>query len=142
MKCLSKNYHQDLKKRWKRSMSPWVIKRYGLMQVILYIIKRSGNYRKRAENLGKIENPSKGLNFYQRKVAMKQFWWNFHKGPTMFVCDFLTWEWWIFIKIEIFQQFSCVPTVFVCQFLAPSSLKSLNLKKITFGIELAMTKAK
>ena len=27
----------------------------------------------RAENLGKIENPSKGLNFYQRKVAMKQF---------------------------------------------------------------------
>ena len=27
----------------------------------------------RAENLGKIENTSKGLNFYQRKVAMKQF---------------------------------------------------------------------
>ena len=60
----------------------------------------------------------------------------------MFVCDILTWEWWIFIKIEIF------PTIFLCphsvcvSILAPSSLKSLELKKIDFWIELVMIKTK
>ena len=35
------------KKRWERAMWPRIIKRYGFMQMILYIIKTSGNYRKR-----------------------------------------------------------------------------------------------
>ena len=68
-----KNYPQSLKKKMKKD---YVAQNYQKVCIYADDFKDNQELRKipeRAENFGKIENPSKTLNFYQRKVAMKQF---------------------------------------------------------------------
>ena len=68
-----KNHPQSLKKKMKKD---YVAQNYQKVCTYADDFKDNQELRKlqaNAGNLGRIENPSKGLNFYQRKVAMKQF---------------------------------------------------------------------